>query len=257
MTTDNSRRHFLKKAALATSAIVGFPAIVPAHVLGKDAPSNKINIAQIGCGRIAHSHDLPDTMRYEVARVVAACDVDAKRLQECKQLIETWYTENKGKKNYVNVKTFEDYREMLQDKDIDAVICRPFRITMCRLFSVRMDPDLAVTNGGIMVNAEDEKGEKATFGQSSPWMDYYGTRGNGAIEGIAILQHPENKWFSAPWFTRDYGFFSPTPMNWPQNDESIRLKKGETIDLKYRVIVHAGVTESAGIAEAYQQWVEE
>ena len=105
-----------------TSAIVGFPAIVPSSVFGKDAPSNKINIAQIGCGRIARSHDLPDTMRYDVARVVAACDVDAKRVRDCKELIENWYSEKKGKKNYVEVKTYLDYREMLQDKDIDAVI---------------------------------------------------------------------------------------------------------------------------------------
>jgi len=112
----------LKTAGATTSALLGFPSIVPSHVLGKDAPSNKINIAQIGCGRIARSHDLPDTMRFDTARVVAACDVDSKRVQDCKLLIENWYAENKGKKNYVNVKTYEDYREMLEDKSIDAVI---------------------------------------------------------------------------------------------------------------------------------------
>jgi myo-inositol 2-dehydrogenase / D-chiro-inositol 1-dehydrogenase len=122
MAINTSRRQFLKKAGLTTSAIIGMPTIVPSSVFGKDAPSNKINIAQIGCGRIARSHDLPDTMRYDVARVVAACDVDSKRVLECKQLIENWYAENKGKKNYIKVKTYEDYQEMLQDKDIDAVI---------------------------------------------------------------------------------------------------------------------------------------
>ena len=142
---------------------------------------------------------------------------------------------------------FEISMQMLMDVTIEK--------TNHSLFSVRMDPDLAVTNGGAMVNAEGDKGEKATFGQPSPWMDYYGTRGNGEIEGIAILQHPDNKWFPAPWFTRDYGFFSPTPMYWPENDKSTRLKKGETVDLKYRVIIHAGITEAAGIAEFYQQWI--
>ena len=121
------------------------------------------------------------------------------------------------------------------------------------LFSVRVDPDLAVINGGNMVNAEGDKGEKATFGKSSPWMDYYGIRGE-AKEGIAILQHPENKWFPAPWFTRDYGFFSPTPMYWPENEDSISISKGDTIRLKYRVLVHKGDTEEAGIAQFYQQW---
>ncbi|GAF95919.1 unnamed protein product, partial [marine sediment metagenome] len=36
---------------------------------------------------------------------------------------------------------------------------------------------------------------------------YSGTR-DGITEGIAILQHPDNRWFPAKWFTRDYGFFS-------------------------------------------------
>lgn len=141
---------------------------------------------------------------------------------------------------------FEISLQMLMDVIIEK--------TNHSLFSVRMDPDLSVINGGVMVNAEGEKGENTTFGQSSPWIDYYGTRGNGAIEGIAILQHPDNKWFPAPWFTRDYGFFSPTPMYWPENDEFIRLNKGETINLKYRVLVHSGDTEDAGIARTYVQW---
>jgi hypothetical protein len=52
------RRDFMKKTALATAAF-GIPTLVPASVLGKNAPSNKIQIAQIGCGRIARDHDLP------------------------------------------------------------------------------------------------------------------------------------------------------------------------------------------------------
>jgi hypothetical protein len=124
------------------------------------------------------------------------------------------------------------------------------------LFSVRMDPDLAVTNGGIMVNAEGETGENDTFGKPSAWMDYHGDR-MGKIEGIAILQHPSNEWFPSPWFTRDYGFFSPTPMYWPENGESISLKKGELLKLRYRVLVHAGNHIEAGIAEQYKKYIKE
>ena len=83
------------------------------------------------------------------------------------------------------------------------------------LFSARMSADLSVKCGGTMVNAEGETAEKATFGKNSPWMDCYGKRGEN-IEGLAILQHPSNPWFPSPWFTRDYGFFSPTPMFWPE-----------------------------------------
>jgi hypothetical protein len=143
---------------------------------------------------------------------------------------------------------FEITMEMLMDVTILK--------TNHSLFSARMDPDLAVTNGGTMINAEGETSEKETFGKPSAWMDYYGARME-KTEGIAILQHPSNKWFPAPWFTRDYGFFSPTPMYWPENDESISLKKGDQITLKYRVLVHAGTHIEADIAGEYEKYIKE
>ena len=116
------RRKFIGKTALGTLASVGLPSIVPASVFGKNAPSNKINIGQIGCGRIARSHDLIDTMAYDVANVIAVCDLDSKRMKDAKELVDKFYQEKKGKINYKGTKVYEDYREMLMDKDIDAVL---------------------------------------------------------------------------------------------------------------------------------------
>lgn len=114
------RRDFMKKSALATAAF-GIPTIVPASVFGKNAPSNKINIGQIGCGRIAREHDLPGTWRHDVARIVAVSDVDSKRMADGKKLVEDYYTKKMGSP-YLDVKQYGDYREMLLNKDIDAVI---------------------------------------------------------------------------------------------------------------------------------------
>lgn len=121
------------------------------------------------------------------------------------------------------------------------------------LFSVRMAADLSVKNGGTMVNAEGVKNEKDTFGKSSAWMDFYGKRGD-AIEGLAIMQHPSNPWYPSPWFTRDYGFMSPTPMYWPQNGEETLIKKGTQLLLHYRVLVHSGTTAEAKITEAFEKY---
>jgi hypothetical protein len=140
---------------------------------------------------------------------------------------------------------FDIVMEMLMDVTIDK--------TNHSLFSGRMDPDLAVINGGTMINAEGETGEKGTFGKRSAWIDYYGER-MGKTEGMAIMQHPSNEWFPAPWFTRDYGFFSPTPMYWPENDKNIILKKGEQIKLRYRVLVHSGDHSEAKIAEEFEKY---
>ncbi len=116
------RRNFINKTALGTAAMVGFPTIVPAHVLGKDAPSNKINIGQIGCGRIARDHDIHDTIRFDSARYVAVCDVDSKRVADAKVLVDSYYKEKTGKEKYMDTIMYGDYREMLLNKDIDAVV---------------------------------------------------------------------------------------------------------------------------------------
>lgn len=124
------------------------------------------------------------------------------------------------------------------------------------LFSARMAADLSVKNGGTMVNAEGAKGEKDTFGKPSPWIDFYGKRGE-FTEGLAILQYPSNPWYPSPWFTRDYGFISPTPMYWPENGTEIFLKKGETLQLRYRVLVHGGSSEEAKIGEQFSNYKKE
>jgi predicted dehydrogenase len=112
----SSRRGFLKTAA------IGFPTIVPARVFGQNAPSNTIQIGQIGCGRIARVHDLPETLRHtDVARVVAVSDLDSVRLADGKQFVENYYAKRLGGAPAA-VKTYADYKELLADKSIDAVI---------------------------------------------------------------------------------------------------------------------------------------
>jgi len=121
----DSRRKFLKdtiKLTAGTVALNSFPIIVPSSVFGKNAPSNKINIGQIGCGRIARTHDLAETFKYDQAHIMAIADLDRNRLQLGKKLVEGWYTKKTGNENYVDIKTYDDYHELLANKDIDAVI---------------------------------------------------------------------------------------------------------------------------------------
>lgn len=122
------------------------------------------------------------------------------------------------------------------------------------LFSARMDPDLTPVFGGTILNADGAKGEKETFGKPSPWLACFGTRDAKTTEGLAILQHPQNPGFPTPWFTRDYGFLSPTPMFWPADDKNTRIAKGGKLQLGYRVMVFTGTTETAGIAETFKQY---
>jgi myo-inositol 2-dehydrogenase/D-chiro-inositol 1-dehydrogenase len=91
------RRKFIKTTATGMG-VIAMPSIVPSTVFGKSAPSNKIQIGQIGFGRIASSHDLPDTLRHDVSRVMAVCDLDSKRLADGKKFIDEFYANKSGKK---------------------------------------------------------------------------------------------------------------------------------------------------------------
>jgi hypothetical protein len=120
------------------------------------------------------------------------------------------------------------------------------------LFSARVEPELSVKSGGTLINAEGATAEKGTYGAVSAWCDYSG-RHCGFTEGIAIFDSPRNPWFPCKWFTRDYGFFSPTPMEW-LGQEGFALKRGERLPLRYRVVVHGGDVRQANIENLFQQW---
>jgi len=119
-----TRRRFIEssvKAAALTSVTLGFPSIVPASVVGKNAPSNRINIGAIGTGRISRDHDMPGVWKYDYARIMAVCDLDKKRANDAKVLVNGYYSKKTGKP-YDGVTVYNDYRELLQNKDIDAVL---------------------------------------------------------------------------------------------------------------------------------------
>lgn len=115
-----SRRKFLSSTA-GLGVAVGFPLIVPSSVFGKNAPSNRINVGAIGVGRISRVHDMPGVWKYDHANLLAVCDLDSKRLQAGRQLVDQTYSEKRGKP-YRGTLAYGDYRELLANPDIDAVI---------------------------------------------------------------------------------------------------------------------------------------
>jgi predicted dehydrogenase len=119
-TTVSSRRTFLK-TSLGAAAAAGFPTIVPSSVFGQLSPSNRINVGAIGVGRISRGHDLPGIWKYDQANIMAVCDLDANRVERGKALINGYYSKKTGKP-YDGVTGYHHYRELLANKDIDAVV---------------------------------------------------------------------------------------------------------------------------------------
>src|SRR5690606_23880413 len=98
------RRDFIKNSALAATAFT----IVPRFVLGGKGyipPSDRLTKAIVGVGGMGRGH-----IPYAGTRVVAICDVDRKHLREASDLIK-----DKG------LKTFTDYRELIQLPEVDIV----------------------------------------------------------------------------------------------------------------------------------------
>jgi predicted dehydrogenase len=100
-----SRRNFVNDVAKAGLAFT----IVPRHVLGGRgfvAPSDKLNIASIGCGGKGWS----DIQGVSAENIYALCDVD-------------WHSAQDAFSAYPGAKRYRDFREMLdrEGKNIDAV----------------------------------------------------------------------------------------------------------------------------------------
>ncbi|HEV2693723.1 MAG TPA: Gfo/Idh/MocA family oxidoreductase [Verrucomicrobiae bacterium] len=114
-----SRRGFIRTSLGGAAGLALLPSIIPSRLLGADAPSKKINIAQIGCGRMGRS-DMGNILTEPLARVVAVCDLDSHRLAEGRAMAENYYT--KQGETGVKVKTYHDYHDILSSPDIDAVV---------------------------------------------------------------------------------------------------------------------------------------
>jgi predicted dehydrogenase len=64
---------------------------------------------------------MPGVLKYDRARIIGVCDLDSKRVQAAKKFVNDFYTKKTGKE-YDGVTTYDDYRELLNNKDIDAVL---------------------------------------------------------------------------------------------------------------------------------------
>lgn len=111
-----TRRDFLRRSAWTTAAFA-LPTIVPARVLGRDgavAPSETVALGVIGMGPRC-TYDMKSILEFSDVRCLAIADVQASRRDAGKRLVDERY----GNKD---CQLYRDFRELLDRKDIDAVI---------------------------------------------------------------------------------------------------------------------------------------
>lgn len=116
-----NRRGFIKTSLTGMASSLIFPSIVPSTVFGANAPSNRIYIGAIGVGRISRAHDMPETLKHPNTELIAVCDVDSKRVREGREWVENYYKEKRNK-SIKGVETYGDFRKLLANDKIDAVL---------------------------------------------------------------------------------------------------------------------------------------
>src|SRR5213595_143227 len=111
------RRQFLKTAAAAASSVIGAPTIIPSSALGLDgtvAPSERVIVGGIGIGSRG-TYDLGCFLEQKDVQFVAVCDVKEARRTAVKKIADDKYGNQ-------SCDTYRDFRELLDRKDIDAVL---------------------------------------------------------------------------------------------------------------------------------------
>jgi hypothetical protein len=109
---------------------------------------------------------------------------------------------------------------------------------------------------GRITNSEGAETEAQVRGKRANWADYSGEY-KGEKLGIAILDHPSNPRHPTYWHTRGYGMFAANIFavhdlgDQKAADGSMSLQPGQKLRFRYRVVIHPGDAESAGIAKLY------
>jgi len=139
-------------------------------------------------------------------------------------------------------------------------------------FAVRVPATMKVDAGlgGEIVNS-DGLTDVAAWGQPAKWVDYHGPV-DGETLGIAILSHPQSYHPVPRWHVRTYGLFAVNPFGeavytpegagknpggWKDRPIVATIPAGESLTIRYRVILHTGDEKQAKIAEVFAKYADE
>lgn len=111
MAEPSSRRQFLGTTAAAAAGTFAGASLYAARADAQPGPNDTINMALVGCGARGFGQVMPSFMKLSGVRFSAVCDVNSRYLERARQRAG-------GEK----VAAYSDYRKLLEDKSIDAVV---------------------------------------------------------------------------------------------------------------------------------------
>jgi hypothetical protein len=115
-------------------------------------------------------------------------------------------------------------------------------------FNLRVADSMIVAFGGVLQNDRGITGGEAISAQGARWIDFSGPVGGGHVAGLAVLpdprDHPELSWFVTDWGVVTVG---------PCRQTGRLIRQGEEFRARYRVLVHDGDAEAAGVARLFKE----
>lgn len=108
-------------------------------------------------------------------------------------------------------------------------------------FGFRLSDEFRQDRGAVLLNSDGLTGTEKIWGKPARWVKYA-----TSTAGIAVLDHPSNLRHPTRWHARGYSLCSANPFalrsftNDKKADGSYTLPAGQTLTLRYRVIVHDG-----------------
>lgn len=160
-----NRRQFIQKSSTA-SIVAAAPMILPSRLFGANAPSRQITLGFIGMGLQGTNINLGNFLEHPNARAVAVCDCKLSRAHAAKKIVDEKYGNN-------DCAIYQDFREIINRKDIDAVVISTpdhWHVPMS-LMALRADkhvfsekPTLTLSEGRELVDEVTKRGKVFQWG---------------------------------------------------------------------------------------------
>lgn len=128
-------------------------------------------------------------------------------------------------------------------------------------FGMRLAEPFTEKQGLLIRNSEGARGEAGCWGKPARWVDYT-TRVGSETLGVAILDHPGSFRHPTHWHARGYSLFAANPFGLHDfygddtRDGSYLLPEGETLSFHYRVYIHSGDADQAGVEQEFQAFAQ-